>query len=93
MAEAECGEDNFLVKNQDRNRSFYLQGRTWNEWFYGFVEYYNELKVIIDDMIDTCLDISLVTSQIVNSTSPEGIFPSELVQVIEKETFFFLDIW
>ena len=45
-------KDNFLVKNQDRNRSFYLQGRTWNEWFYGFVEYYNELKDSLRNIIE-----------------------------------------
>ena len=48
-----------------------------------------ELKDIISHLIELCFDVSQVTSQIVNSTSPEGIFPSELVQVIEKETFFF----
>ena len=45
-------KDNFLVKNKDRNRSFYLQGRTWNEWFYGFVEYYNELKDSLRNIIE-----------------------------------------
>lgn len=45
-------KDNFLVKNKDRNRSFYLHGRTWNEWFYGFVEYYNELKDSLRNIIE-----------------------------------------
>jgi len=45
-------KENFLIKNKERNRSFYLQGRTWNEWFYGFVEYYNELKDSLRDIIE-----------------------------------------
>ena len=45
-------KDNFLVKNKERNRSFYLQGRTWNEWFYGFVEFYNELKDSLRNIIE-----------------------------------------
>jgi hypothetical protein len=45
-------KENFLVENKDRNRSFYLHGRTWNEWFYGFVEYYNELKDYLRNIIE-----------------------------------------
>jgi len=45
-------KENFLVENKERNRSFYLQGRTWNEWFYGFVEYYNELKDSLRNIIE-----------------------------------------
>jgi hypothetical protein len=45
-------KENFLVKNKDRNRSFYLHGRTWNEWFYGFVEFYNELKDSLRNIIE-----------------------------------------
>jgi len=37
-------EDNSLLKNKpQRNRSFYSNSRTWSQWFYGFVEYYDEL--------------------------------------------------
>ena len=39
-----------------------------------------EWKGIIESLIELCLDVSKVTSQIVNSNSPEGIFPTELVQ-------------
>lgn len=38
-----------------------------------------EWKSIIDRLIDLCFDVSKVVSQIVNSSSPEGIFPTELV--------------
>jgi hypothetical protein len=45
-------KENFLVKNKERDRSFYLYGRTWNEWFYGFVEFYNELKESLRNIIE-----------------------------------------
>jgi hypothetical protein len=45
-------KDNFLIKNKERDRSFYLYGRTWNEWFYGFVEFYNELKDSLRNIIE-----------------------------------------
>jgi hypothetical protein len=45
-------KDNFLIKNKQRDRSFYLYGRTWNDWFYGFVEFYNELKDSLRNIIE-----------------------------------------
>jgi predicted transcriptional regulator len=45
-------KENFLVKNKQRDRSFYLYGRTWNEWFYGFVEFYNELKDSLRNIVE-----------------------------------------
>jgi hypothetical protein len=49
----------------------------------------NLLKSIISDLIELCFEVSQVTSKIVNSSSPEGIFPSELVQVINFMIRFF----
>ena len=40
------------LKKTDRNRSFYSSGRTWSQWFYGFVEYYDELKGTLTDIIE-----------------------------------------
>jgi len=34
---------------------------------------------LINKLIDLCFDVSIVASSIVNSTSPEGLFPQELV--------------
>jgi paraquat-inducible protein B len=45
---------------QERNRSFYLQGRTWNQWFYGFVEYYNEIKDNLTNIIENNYYISIL---------------------------------
>lgn len=45
-------EDTSLLKNKQRNRSFYSTGRTWSQWFYGFVEYYNELKSSLTNIIE-----------------------------------------
>jgi len=45
-------EDNILFKNKQRNRSFYSTERTWNQWFYGFVEYYDELKGSLKNIIE-----------------------------------------
>jgi hypothetical protein len=45
-------EDTSLLKNKQRNRSFYSTGRTWSQWFYGFVEYYNELKSSLANIIE-----------------------------------------
>jgi len=45
---------------QERNRSFYLQGRSWNQWFYGFVEYYNEIKDNLTNIIENNYYISIL---------------------------------
>jgi hypothetical protein len=45
-------KENFFTENKQRDRSFYLHGRTWNQWFYGFVEYYNELKDSLRNIIE-----------------------------------------
>jgi hypothetical protein len=45
---------------QERNRSFYLQGRTWNQWFYGFVEYYSELKDTLTSILENNYYISIL---------------------------------
>ena len=34
---------------------------------------------LINKLIHLCFDVSIVASSIVNSTSPEGLFPQELV--------------
>jgi hypothetical protein len=44
--------EKLLIKNKERDRSFYLEGRTWNDWFYGFIEYYNELKDSLRNIIE-----------------------------------------
>jgi len=45
---------------QERNRSFYLPGRTWNQWFYGFVEYYSELKDSLTNILNNNYYISIL---------------------------------
>jgi hypothetical protein len=40
------------LQKTERNRSFYSSGRTWSQWFYGFVEYYDELKGTLTDIIE-----------------------------------------
>jgi hypothetical protein len=44
-------EDKLLLNNKQRNRSFYSRGRTWGQWFYGFVEYYDELTGSLNSII------------------------------------------
>lgn len=53
-------------------------------------EFLSEWKQIIDQIIELCFDVSKVASSIVNSSSPEGIFPAELVASLDffKENFF-----
>jgi len=48
------------LKKQERNRSFYLQGRSWNQWFYGFVEYYSELKDNLTSILENNYYISIL---------------------------------
>ena len=44
--------EKIFIKNKERDRSFYLEGRTWNDWFYGFIEYYTELKDSLRNIIE-----------------------------------------
>jgi hypothetical protein len=44
-------EDNPLVNSKQRDRSFYLKQRTWGQWFYGFVEYYDELSGSLNNIV------------------------------------------
>ncbi|CAF0722657.1 unnamed protein product [Brachionus calyciflorus] len=44
-------------------------------------EFTSEWKRIIDELIELCFEVSKVVSPIVNSKSPEGIFPTELVSM------------
>ena len=37
-----------------------------------------EWKILISNLIELCFEVSKIVSQIVNSSSPEGIFPAEL---------------
>ena len=52
-------------------------------------ELLREWKQLIAEIINLCFDVSKVASSIVNSSSPEGIFPAELVtsKYIEKYVF------
>lgn len=42
-------------------------------------EFLSEWKALIGELIELCFSVSKVVSPIVNSKSPEGIFPTELV--------------
>ena len=44
-------------------------------------QFSDEWKEIINNLIDLSFTVSKVTSSIVNSSSPEGIFPTELIQM------------
>lgn len=48
------------LQKQQRDSSFYSQGRTWNQWFYGFVEYYSELKVSLSNIIENSYYVSIL---------------------------------
>lgn len=57
---------------QQRNRSFYLQGRTWNQWFYGFVEYYSELKDSLTNIVNNNYYISILQKPKSERSNPEN---------------------
>jgi hypothetical protein len=65
-------KDNFLIKNKDRERSFYLYGRTWNEWFYGFVEFYNELKDSLRNIIENNYYNTILKKPVMERTTSEN---------------------
>ena len=43
-------------------------------------ELISEWQSLIEEVIELCLQVSLVVSPIVSSSSPEGIFPKELLK-------------
>ena len=65
-------KENFLVQNKERNSSFYLHGRTWNEWFYGFVEFYNELKDSLRNIIENSYYNKILKKPINERTTNEN---------------------
>ena len=44
----------------------------------------SEWKLVIEKIMDLCLEISNIVNPIVKSDSPEGIFPSELSSIFIK---------
>lgn len=60
------------LKKTERNRSFYSTGRTWSQWFYGFVEYYDELKGTLTDIVENNYYTKILSKPKNERTKPEN---------------------
>jgi hypothetical protein len=65
-------EDNPLVNNKQRDRSFYLKQRTWGQWFYGFVEYYDELTGSLNNIVKNSYYNTILQKPKNNRTTTEN---------------------
>jgi len=60
------------LQKQQRDSSFYLQGRTWNQWFYGFVEYYSEIKANLNNIMENSYYVSILQKPKKERSQPEN---------------------